>query len=69
MHWLIWLLISLALARYGRQLHTRDEVYGMALFSIAACSGLWGLVMAPVAVPLALAIGVMGWLQVRSTLM
>jgi len=60
MPWLIWLLIAATLTLCGRHLQTLDEVYGLALFSTALLSALWGLVMAPAAVPLGLALGVMG---------
>ncbi|ASC69893.1 hypothetical protein XM38_008230 [Halomicronema hongdechloris C2206] len=67
MIWFIWLIIALVLTTFGRYLHTVDEIYGLALFSTAFLSALWGLVMAPTAVPLSLALLVMGWLQFRSS--
>lgn len=66
MPWFVLLTLALGLAIGGRWFTRQEEVYGLALYSAAGLSGLWGWAIAPP--PVQLSVGVLGlaWVQLRS---
>ncbi len=67
MHWLCLLAVALGLTLWGRSVRPAEEIYSLALYSAGLLSGLWGIALTPSPVLIALGIGAIGWLQIRTT--
>ncbi len=65
MAWLFLLTISGGLIWLGRSCQRQDEVLGLAINSAGILAGIWGWLIAPMAVKCLLSLALLGWWQLR----